>query len=97
MTTIDGIDLITSQGSKFPGDLRLDVRGTDGQWRPVTMAMAFFLIDFFTENEQERGQYEGHWRRNGDMYFIDACIGAVRDGWRAAADKVRRQRERRAS
>lgn len=93
MTTVDGIDLITTPGTKFPGDLRLMVRGTDGQWRPVHMAFAFYLIDFFSENERERTQYM-EWRRNGDEFFMAACWDAVRRGWRAAADRLQRQRLR---
>jgi len=58
------------------------------------MEMAFFLVDFFTENEQARRQHMGHWVQNGDRYFLSKCIEAVRHGWRKAADELKRQRER---
>jgi hypothetical protein len=95
MTTIDGIDLTTSQGDKFPGDLKLRVRGSDGQWRDVHMALALYLVDFFTENERERRPHMGYWTQNGDTYFVRECIAAVRDGWRSVAERIERQRRAR--
>lgn len=92
--TISGIDLRISQGSKSPDDLRCDARGSDGQWRPVHMALGLFLVDFFTENEEHLREHRGHWRQNGDTYFLRKCVMAVREGWRAVAEEIERQRRR---
>jgi hypothetical protein len=91
-TTISGIDLMIEEGTKAPGDLRVLARGSDGQWRPVHMALALYLVDFFTENEEHLRTHRGHWRQNGDTYFLRKCIQAVRHGWRSVAEEIRRQR-----
>lgn len=89
---VSGVPMRVVEGAKVPGDLRLE--WWDGRyWVPVKMELAFFLVDFFTENEQHIKQYRSWWRQNGDRYFLDQCVAAVRDGWQAAADRVRRQRE----
>lgn len=91
--TIDGIDLRIAQGDKFPGDLVMWARGSDGQWRMVHMTLAFFLVDFLADNEDRRTPYVSYWRQNGQRYFLSACVDAVRHGWQKAAQKVARQRE----
>ena len=91
--TIDGIDLRISQGDKFPGDLVLWARGSDGQWRKVKMTLAFFLVDFLSDNEDRRREHVPFWRQNGQSYFLKACVDAARSGWRKASEKVARQRD----
>lgn len=91
--TVSGVEFRVTEGKKFPGDLRLDVYSCrDRRWVPVEMPLAFYLCDFLTENEQARRDYMGHWRQNGDMYFMRACVGAVKHGWRFAADLLKEQR-----
>lgn len=89
---ISGVDLLIEDGTKVPGDLRLMVRGSDGMWRAVDMALAFYLVDFFTENEDNIRLHRGHWRQNGQRYFLSKCIQAIRLGWRNVADEIERQR-----
>ena len=88
---LSGLRLRTMPGEKFPGDIRLDVWTGQG-WRAVEMALGFFLVDFFTENEQERKAFMDGWRFNGDVYYLDRCYAAVRDGWIIEAERIKRQR-----
>ncbi len=91
---VSGIEFSVKEGNKFPGDLRLEAYSVrDRRWVPVDMAVAFYLVDFLTENEEARREYMGHWRQNGDMYFMRSCVTAVREGWRVAADEVTAQRK----
>jgi hypothetical protein len=92
---ISGIDLRITEGSKCPGDLRLEVWTADERWRPLEMGFTFLTVDFFAENEKNRQQYESFWRQNGDRYFIDRCIAAWRHGWRAVVDELERQKRKR--
>ena len=91
MYSFQGIDLRIVKGKKSPDDLRIDLR--DGPlWRPIPMAVAFVLVDFFTENERELRRYRGHWVQNGDRYFLSKCIDAVRHGWRHVVEELNRHR-----
>ncbi len=91
--TIDGIDFHIEDGTKFPGDLVLSARGSDGVWRKVRMELAFFLIDFIADNEERRSDHMSYWKWSGKRYFMDACWQAAKGGYRNAADKVKRQRD----
>lgn len=95
MYTVSGIDLRISQGAKAPDDLRCDAR-IGGRWIPLKMELVFFLVDFFSENEQALAAHRSWWRQNGDRYFLSKCIDAVRRGWRAVAAEIEEQRARRA-
>lgn len=96
MYNVSGIDLRIAEGIKSPEDLRLEVLTSDG-WRPVDMALPFFMVDFFTENERYLNPYRGHWRANGDSYFMRKCIEAWKKGWRVPTDEIERQRRGKAS
>jgi hypothetical protein len=93
---LQGIDLRIVQGEKFPGDLRLEHRTREG-WVPTKMSLALFLVDFFAENEQERRLFMSFWKHNGDTYFLDKCVRAVKVGWDVVASEIDAQRRRRAS
>lgn len=58
------------------------------------MAVAFYLVDFFTENEGYLNPYRPNWRRSGEAYFLDECHAAARDGWQAPARRIVEQRRR---
>ena len=88
---VSGLTLRTVPGKKFPGDLKLEV-WTGTTWYPVKMELAFYLADFFTENEQERKAHMNFWRLNGDYYFMKRLFGAVKNGWRVEADRIEQQR-----
>lgn len=97
MYTLQGIDLRIVEGRKFPGDLRLE-HYANGSWQPTKMEIAFFLVDFFAENEDVRRHYMGEsWRENGQRYFMKKCWAAVRNGWRSVAAEIERQRGRAAA
>jgi hypothetical protein len=91
--TIDGIEFRVSRGTKFPDDLVLWARGTDGRWRMVHMDLAFFLVDFLADNEDRRTPHVSFWKVNGQKFFMTACWDAARNGWQAAAAKLARQRD----
>ena len=90
-STVSGIDLRITRGSKAPGDLRLESLTVEG-WRPVEMALAFYTVDFFTENEDYLRQFRPFWKQNGQRYFLNECVAAVRDGWEPTAARIERQR-----
>jgi len=78
-------------GRKEDGDLRLEW-SVRGEWRPVKMAVAAFLVDFFVENEEHLRQFRPHWRSTGEAFFIAFLRDAVARGWQAAAATLERQR-----
>jgi hypothetical protein len=88
---VQGIDLRITEGTKAPGDLRLEAR-IGGQWVPLKMDLALFMVDFFAENERHIQPFRPYWRQNGDRYFLSKCVEAVRDGWRKVAAETERQR-----
>lgn len=92
--TVSGIDLRIVQGSKAPDDLRLDAH-INGEWVPLRMELAFFLVDFFAENEQALKAHRSFWKENGDAYFMKHVIQAWKEGWKVPAMAVRNQRARR--
>lgn len=94
MFTIKGIDLRITEGKKFPGDLVLE-QWNGLSWVAIPFDVTFLQVDFFSENERLRAEYEDGWVQNGDRYFWSQCMDAVRHGWRHAADKLARQRRRR--
>lgn len=83
-------------GGKFDGDLvlRLICQECGHDFQPK-FELAFFMCDFFADNEEERSKHEPGWRFHGDTFFMRALAEAIRSGWRGAAERVRRQRERR--
>lgn len=91
---VSGIDLRISQGTKAPDDLRVEAR-LAGRWVPLKMELAFFLVDFFAENERHLQPFRPHWRQNGDRYFLSKCIEAYKRGWRVVADELDNYRNRR--
>jgi hypothetical protein len=94
---VSGIDLITTQGGKGPGDVRLDAI-LDGRRVPVSMELAFCLVDFFAENEDYLESLRPWWRFSGSGYFMRRIAMAPKLGWRVLADEVSAQRlARRAS
>lgn len=73
-------------------DYRLDVMTPQG-WSPVKMELAFFLTDFFAENEEvlyPSFLYGGRFK--GAMKFIEYVKFAANFGWRRASDLVRKDR-----
>lgn len=94
---VDGLDWRVDQGVKLqrqtqePGhDLVLKVRLYDGAWYPITLALPAMISDFIYENENhlappEFGFLGGEFYRN----HIDL---ATREGWRAAQEKLHRER-----
>ncbi len=91
---VDGLEFVVRNGDKFPGDLVLWVRGSDGRWRMAHMSLPFMMIDFMADNEDRRRHHVSYWRENGQRYFLAACIDAVQHGWREATEKIVRQRGR---
>lgn len=66
-------------------DLRLETLTAAG-WRPVDMALGFFLADFFGENEDVLYP-PGDGNKGGRMY-LGRCSVAYRDGWEVAVGKL---------
>lgn len=62
-------------------DLRLEWKGNDGYWQPVTFAAAYILVDFFAENEDIRTKFQPHWQVQGGDYFMRSVDKARRVGW----------------
>ena len=80
-------------GAKGEGDVKLQVLA-NGAWRDVKMELAFFLVDFFTSNEDTLSANRPHWRQSGPAYFLKECVRASREGWEAPARAIVRQRAR---
>lgn len=57
--------------------------------------LVFFMADFLAENEEQLLPFRPHWRKHGDTYFMEQLADAIKNGWRGASERVRRQRERR--
>lgn len=92
---VGGIDLTTVRGSKFPGDVKLLHRTSGGIQVATPFALAYVLVDMFSENEEARADHEETWRWHGDTYFADGLKLAIAEGWEPAARLLRSQRERR--
>lgn len=81
---VNGRLYIIEQGEKTSNDLRLVYANGD----PIKMELTFFLIDFFTYNEDRRYEHEPSWRFGGGDYFMTMCAHAYRHGWQRAARAV---------
>lgn len=80
-------------GDKAPGDLKIQWNTPSG-WVAIPMSVCAALTDFFVENEEHLKQYRPHWQQSGFSYFWGFLRKAVKEGWKAAADELRQQRER---
>lgn len=92
-TSVSGITFRVVVGKKEPGDLRLEWR-TSVDWRPVDMAAAALMVDFFVENEDHLRQYRPHWQRTAADQFFLFLRDAIDRGWEAANETLQGQRER---
>jgi hypothetical protein len=81
------------EGTKAPGDLRLEWRTMYG-WRAVPLSAVQFMADFFADNEKHLTQYRGHWHMWGDSYFLRSVFRSARNGWESEANLPATQRER---
>lgn len=91
-TSVSGVSFRVVVGKKEPGDLRLEWRTSAG-WRPIDMAAAALMVDFFVENEEHLRQYRPHWQQTGADYFFGFLHDAVDTGWEAANDTLQAQRQ----
>lgn len=92
--TISGLEFRVVDGNKEPGDLRVEWRTATG-WQPVEMAAAFYLVDFFVDNEDHLKQFRPHWTETAADFFFGHLWMAVKKGWTEARDTVVRDRQRR--
>lgn len=91
---IGGMHFRVVPGSKTPRgpgqDLRLDWLRSDGCWRPVKMAHAGLIVDFFFENEDvlyPPPQFDGGRR------FTDYLKHGLKHGWQSAEAGLRIEKE----
>src|SRR5262245_27140726 len=77
---LDGVPARILPGRKGPGDLRLEVLGADGAWRPVHMSMGAILADFFYANEERLAPPPAL----GGQEYLRYLSHAARYGWERA-------------
>ena len=53
------------------------------------MSLVFFLVDFFTYNEDLRYEHEPTWKFHGGHFFLTMCHEASHRGWKYADQAVR--------
>jgi hypothetical protein len=89
----NGITVAIYPGDKGPGDL-VAKWWTGSRWLPIPMSFGQFLADFFSENEKVLAEQRGHWRFNGDTYYLRSLHEAVKRGWQVPAGRTAAQRTR---
>ena len=87
-----GVEYRVVSGKKGPQDLRLDIRVGGGDWVSAPMGLGFLMHDFFFQNESK--QYAQDYRFQGGAKYVNACLEAVRDGWRKPYSTLMADRER---
>lgn len=92
-TSVSGVPFRVVVGMKEPGDLRLEWRTSSG-FRPIDMAAAALMVDFFVENEDHLRQYRPHWQRTASEEFFLFLKDAIDRGWEAANETLQSQRKR---